>query len=110
MSRPGTREIDNSPKKSSARPAAIIRATMSYLEAFKVGWSILWRKAAWLAAAGACLLAVHLYLKSAQLTIGLAVSMGLVLLFYVFPRILQHLTAIEYNDFRLAVTRGDDRQ
>lgn len=80
---------------------------MSYLEAFQIGWSILWRKCAWMAAAGALELGLYFYGHSRALAAGAAIASGPVLMFYVFPRIIQGLTSIEYTDFRIVLTRPE---
>jgi hypothetical protein len=80
---------------------------MSYLEAFRIGWTILWRTCAWVATGGLAVLAVQEGWRSRTLTAGSAMGVGLVLLFYIFPRIIRGLTAIDYRDFRLTVHRSE---
>ncbi len=77
---------------------------MSYMEAFQVGWSILWRKLAWTAAAALLLLLIRESTNPRVLwQAGLIVVP--ILLFYIFPNIIRGLTSIQYGDFRLILRR-----
>ncbi len=69
---------------------------MSYMEAFQVGWSILWRKLAWTAAAALLLLLIRESTNPRVLwQAGLIVVP--ILLFYIFPNIIRGLTSIQYG-------------
>lgn len=84
---------------------------MSYMEAFQVGWSILWRKLAWTAAAAFLLLLIR-ETTSQQVLWQAGFVVVPFLLFYIFPNIIRGLTSIQYPDFRLTLrrpTRGNPR-
>ena len=71
---------------------------MSYVESFKIGWSILWRQCAWVAALAVAVWAVG---RSA-----LAVAIPALVLFCL-PLTIRRLTRITYSDFHLSVGRPD---
>jgi len=88
---------------------------MSYFEAFRIGWSIIWRQFLWTATAAVLAFGVYLLpgiprtLNHHSLgpLIALPIGMVPVLLFAVFPRIIQHVAELEFSDFRLVVRRPD---
>jgi hypothetical protein len=74
------------------------------MEAFQIGWSILWRKLAWTAAAAFLLLLIRETTNERVLwQVGFVVVP--ILLFYIFPNMIRGLTSIQYPDFRLALHR-----
>jgi hypothetical protein len=77
---------------------------MSYIEAFQVGWSILWRKLAWTAAVALLLLLIR-ESTSQQVLWQVGCVVVPILLFYIFPNIIRGLTSIQYPDFRLTLHR-----
>jgi len=69
---------------------------MSYVEAVKIGWSILWRQCVWMAA-----LAVAVWAMG-RLAVAVAIP---ALIFFCLPLTIRRLTTIAYSDFHLSVAR-----
>jgi hypothetical protein len=78
---------------------------MSYGEAFKIGWSILWRQSAWAVFLAVAVWAI--YKDQHAVGIGAIPVAAVALIFYFLPLTIRRLTAIRYSDFHLSVSRPE---
>jgi hypothetical protein len=88
---------------------------MSFFEAFQIGWSVVWRQFLWVATAAVFAFGVFLLpgiprtLNHHNLGPLIVVPVGMlpVLLFAIFPRIIQRVAGLDYSGFRLVVRRPE---